>query len=134
MTVEEIDIIANKLKELKKLLPDDVYISELYDSMFSKKLKAEKETLNIIPTNKERGKYFIALRRKLQTHDFDMKVLRKDWMSLYVVNKELFNRKIMLMRRVEKCWQYNHLELEANNIINTLIWKDFLNQLPTLKK
>ena len=133
MTVEEIDIIANKLKELKKLLPDDVYISELYDSMFSKKLKAEKETLNIIPTNKERGKYFIALRRKLQTHDFDMKVLRKDWMSLYVVNKELFNRKIMLMRRVERAWQYNHLETEANNIINTLIWKDFLNQLPNLK-
>jgi hypothetical protein len=134
MIVEEVDIIVNKLKELKKLMPNDVYISELHDSMFSKKLKLEKETLNIIPTNKEKGKYFISLRRKFQTHDFDTNVLKKDWLSLYVVNKELFNRKIMLMRRVERAWQYNHLEAEANNIINTLIWKDFLNQLPQLKK
>jgi len=133
MIVEEVDIIVNKLKDLKKLMPDDLYISELYDSMISTKHQLEKETLNIIPTKKEMGKYFISLRRQLQYHNFDMEILKPNWKSLYKINKDLLYRKVILSRRVRRCWEYNNLELEANNILNTLICEDFFNQLPQLK-
>jgi hypothetical protein len=133
MVVEEVDIVVNKLKELKKLIPEDLYISELYESMLSEKIQLEKETLNIIPTKKEMGKYFISLRRQLQYHNFDMEILKPNWKASYKIDKNLLNRKVMLMRKVTRCWQYNNLELEANNIINTLICQDFFNQLPQLK-
>jgi hypothetical protein len=126
MTIDEINILNSKLRELTRLLPNDEYISNLYESTLKEKHKLESESLDIRPTKKELALYQISLNRKLK----DNGLLNEDILDFlknsYKRDIDLQNRKIQLSRGLN-WYEMNKLQTEANNLINTMIYEHFLN-------
>jgi hypothetical protein len=126
MTIDEINILNSKLRELTRLLPNDEYISNLYESTLKEKHKLESESLDIRPTKKELALYQISLNRKLK----DNGLLNEDILyflkNSYERDIDLQNRKIQLSRGLN-WYEMNKLQTEANNLINTMIYEHFLN-------
>jgi hypothetical protein len=126
MTIDEINILNSKLRELTRLLPNDEYISNLYESTLKEKHKLESESLDIRPTKKELALYQISLNRKLK----DNGLLNEDILyflkNSYKRDIDLQNRKIQLSRGLN-WYEMNKLQTEANNLINTMIYEHFLN-------
>jgi hypothetical protein len=126
MTIDEINILNSKLRELTRLLPNDEYINDLYKSTLKEKHKLESESLDIRPTKKELALYQISLNRKLK----DNGLLNDDILDFlknsYKRDVDLQNRKIQLSRGLN-WYEMNKLQTEANNLINTMIFEHFLN-------
>jgi hypothetical protein len=126
MTIDEINILNSKLRELTRLLPNDEYICNLYESTLKEKHKLESESLDIRPTKKELALYQISLNRKLK----DNGLLNEDILDFlknsYKRDIDLQNRKIQLSRGLN-WYEMNKLQTEANNLINTMIYEHFLN-------
>jgi hypothetical protein len=130
MGIGEMNILIEKLIEIKRYLPNDVYLNNLYKELLIKKTLTEKKSLNVNPTNREKAKFFYVI--TVKSRKLNVK-LKNNWKDLWNYDKELFARKIILSREVDNAYCYNNLQLEANNLLNTLIYEDFLNQLQNLK-
>lgn len=126
MTIDEINILNSKLRELTKLIPNDEYISNLYESNLKEKHKLESESLDIRASKKELALYQISLNRKLKDNNmWNDEVL--DFLNTYYKRDiDLQNRKIQLSRGLN-WYDMNKLQTEANNLINTMIYEHFLN-------
>ncbi len=126
MTIDEINILNSKLRELTRLLPNDKYINDLYESNLKEKHKLESESLDIRPTKKELALYQISLNRKLKDNGLLNDDILDYLKNSYKRDIDLQNRKIQLTRGLN--WhQLNKLQTEANNLINTMIYEHFLN-------
>jgi hypothetical protein len=126
MTIDEINILNSKLRDLTRLLPNDEYINDLYKSTLKEKHKLESETLDIRPTKKELALYQISLNRKLKDNGLWNDEVIEFLNSTYKRDIDLQNRKIQLSRGLN-WYELNKLQTEANNLINTMIFEHFLN-------
>jgi hypothetical protein len=127
MTIDEINILNSKLRELTRLLPNDEYIDNFYKSTLEEKHKLESETLDIRPTKKELALYQISLNRKLKDNGLCTDELIEFLNSTYKRDIDLQNRKIQLHRSCGNWHSQNALQKEANDLINTMIFEHFLN-------
>lgn len=128
MTIDEINILTQKLRELIKLIPNDEYITNLYESTLKEKHKLESECLDIRPTKRELSFYMVSLNRKLKDNNMYTDEVFDFLETNFIRNTYLQNRKIQLCRTFKGYHNMNHLQLEANNLINTMIFEDFLAQ------
>lgn len=135
LTIDEVNIILDKLKDLIKFLPNDIYLKELQDLYLKQKHYIESENISTTPNNKEKAFYFLAITRKLSDEKYDFSKLKDNWKQLFmqVNDKELFNRKVIFRRKVN-WYNYNALEIEANRMLSNMIYNDFLNNLNVLLK
>jgi hypothetical protein len=133
LTIDEINIVLEKLKDLIKHLPNDIYIKELHDLYLKDKHFIESKNISVIASNKEKAFYFYAVTRKLSDEKYDFNNLKSNWKELFmkVNDKELYNRKIILKRK-SNWYNLNSLEIEANKMLSNLIYNDFLNNLNSL--
>lgn len=131
MTIDEINILTSKLRDLTRLLPNDEYINNLYESNLKEKHKLESESLDIRPTKKELALYQIALNRKLKDNGLWNDEVLEFLKTKYNRDIDLQNRKIQLYRSVDNWCFMNGVQLEANNLINTMIFEHFLNEYNT---
>lgn len=133
MTIDEINILNSKLRELTKLIPNDEYISNLYESNLKEKHKLEAESLDIRPTKRELSFYMVSLNRKLKDNGLYIDEVINFIKTEFKRNVYLQNRKIQLCRTFDNSYNMNSLQTEANNLINTMIFEDFLVQYKNQK-
>lgn len=127
MTIDEINILTQRLRELIKLIPNDEYITNLYESTLKEKHRLESESLDIRPTKKELALYQIALNRKLNDNNMYNDEVINFIKNNYKRDVNLQNRKIQLHRICGSWYSRNELQNEANNLINNMIYEHFLN-------
>ena len=131
MVLDELYIVLEKLAELKKYLPNDDYINQLYKNTLDEKNVIEKQTFDVKLSNHDLALCFYVITRKISDRVIDV-VLKDNWKELWIKPYDLFCRKTVLKREIGNRFDANHLQSEARDLINLLIWENFLNQVQNL--